>query len=55
MKVEIKEGMSQAEIEKELAKLEKTEKKADLKKYVGKVDLGMDGLAWQEKMRNEWD
>ena len=35
MKIEIKEGMSQKEIEKELAKLEKTGKKADLKKYIG--------------------
>lgn len=55
MKIEIKEGMSQKEIEKELAKLEKGSKKADLKKYVGKVDFGEDGLTYQKKVRNEWD
>ena len=55
MKVEIKNGMSQEEIEKELSKLEKDEKKANLKKYAGKVDFGMDGLTYQKKVRNEWD
>ena len=53
MKIEIKEGMSQKEIDKELAKLEMTGKKADLKKYVGKVDFGVDGLTYQKRIRNE--
>ena len=52
MKIEIKEGMSQKEIEKELAELEKNIKKADLKKYVGRVDFGIDGLAYEKKERN---
>ena len=55
MIVEIKNGMGQEEIEKELSKIEKNEKKANLKKYAGKVDFGMNGLTYQMKVRNEWD
>lgn len=56
MKVLLKKEMSQEEMEKELAKLEKKKgKKASLKKYIGKVNFGMDGLAYQKLVRNEWD
>jgi hypothetical protein len=56
MKVLLKKGMSQEEMEKELAKLEqKKGKRASLKKYIGKVDFGTDGLSYQKQLRNEWD
>jgi hypothetical protein len=53
MKVLIKKGISQEEVDKELAKLEKKGKKSSLKKYAGKVNFGMDGLSYQKKLRNE--
>lgn len=56
MKVHLRKDMSKEEMEKELSKLEKRKgKKASLKKYVGKVNFGMDGLSYQKAVRNEWD
>ena len=51
--------MPQSEIKKN-SKKEKTAKQkpkaaGNLKKYFGKLKLGLDGLEFQKKVRSEWD
>ena len=44
-------------IQKAISKMkEKRRKKPiDLDRYFGKVNFGIDGLAYQKKVRNEWE
>lgn len=52
--IEINKNTSRADLDKELAKLSKPQKIIDLSKYAGKIDFGIDGLAYQLKIRDEW-
>lgn len=37
------------------ASSQRKKKKVDIDRYFGKVDLGMDELEYQKKVRNEWE
>ncbi len=54
MIVKIKAGSSKAEIEKALIKIRRKKKGFDASKHFGKVKWDIDGLAYQKKVRNEW-
>jgi hypothetical protein len=54
MKVEIKKNASKKEVEKVLKKLSE-KKNGNLKKYFGLNKNNVDGLAFQKKVRAEWD
>ena len=54
MTVEIKKDASKKEVEKILKKLSE-KKNGNLKKYFGANKNGIDGLAFQKKVRAEWD
>ncbi|MBD3749264.1 MAG: hypothetical protein IE931_07200 [Sphingobacteriales bacterium] len=52
--IEVNKNVSSKELEKELTKIQNQKKPIDLKKYVGKIDFGIDGLTYQLETRNEW-
>ena len=53
MVVEIKKNISPSELK---ALLEASSmKKVGLRKFVGKLKRGLDGLAYQKEIRNEWN
>ncbi|WP_157740966.1 hypothetical protein [Mucilaginibacter xinganensis] len=41
-------------LDEELTKLPKKKAPMDLSKYFGKINFGIDGLAYQLKTRDEW-
>lgn len=53
MVIEIKKGMTPEEIKTLLAQKKPATK--GLKKHVGKLKRGLDGLAYQKAVRHEWD
>jgi hypothetical protein len=53
MVVEIKKNISSSELKTLLET--SSSKKVGLRKFVGKLKRGLDGLAYQKEMRNEWD
>jgi hypothetical protein len=58
MTIIIKKGTTKEEVEKLLLKLNKTKKKTGLRKYFGKLIVntkGLDAVAYQKMLRNEWD
>jgi hypothetical protein len=58
MTIIIKKGTTKEEVEKLLLKLNKTKKKIGLRKYFGKPianTKGLDPVAYQKMLRNEWD
>ena len=52
--IKANKNVSSKELEKELNKIQNQKKTIDLKKYVGKIDFGSDGLTYQLNTRNEW-
>ncbi|MEO7214795.1 hypothetical protein [Mucilaginibacter sp.] len=52
--IEINKNTTRSELDKELAKLPKKKEPIDLDKYFGKINFGVDGLAYQLKIRDEW-
>jgi hypothetical protein len=59
MLIEIKKPVTRKKVDAALKKLATAKKKKtkgfDAKRFFGKVDFGMDGLAYQKMMRGEWD
>ena len=58
MTIVIKKGATKDEVEKLLLKLNMTKKKTGLRKYFGKPIVntkGLDAVAYQKMLRNEWD
>lgn len=53
MLIKVSKKLKKEDLEKALKKTSKR-KKIDLTKYFGKVKFGMDGLSYQQSMRNEW-
>ncbi len=54
MVLTINKGTDPAKLNEMLREL-KQKKKMVAKRYLGKVKWGEDALAYQKKMRNEWD
>jgi hypothetical protein len=52
--IEIDKTTSRSQLDAELNKLPKKKSPIDLKKYFGKINFGVDGLAYQLKVRDEW-
>lgn len=56
MVVVISKNADEAEIKNALKKMEANPKKTELKDFFGKMKGKFgDGLAYQQKLRNEWD
>ncbi len=53
MIININKNTTKEEIDKKLASIKP--KKINLKKYVGVLKGEIDGLAYQKKIRSEWD
>ena len=54
MKIVIKKGIPEKEINKKLDKLYSAKVKKDLRRYCGSINLKEDPLSLQKKWRNEW-
>lgn len=54
MVLTVKKGMSKEKLNDVLRKLKLT-KKLDAKRHLGKVKWDEDALAYQKKLRDEWD
>lgn len=54
MVVEIKKPVTKEKVKEALSMISKEGKKKSLRKHFGKLQRGMDGVAYQKKMRNEW-
>jgi hypothetical protein len=54
MVIKISKKSKKEDLDKALRKMSTKRKKLDLNKYFGKVSFGIDGLAYQKKIRNEW-
>lgn len=54
MVIEIKKGATPKEVKKALEKLPK-KNKGSLSKHFGTLKRGIDGLAYQKKIRSEWE
>ena len=54
MVLTIKKGISKRRLDELLRRLKFT-KKLDVKRHLGKVKWNEDALAYQKKLRNEWD
>ena len=58
MTIVIKKGATKKEVEKLLEKLKKPKEEKGLRKFYG-LDFintdGLDAVAYQKKLRNEWD
>jgi hypothetical protein len=54
MVIEIKKDTSPTELQV-LLKVSSSGKKTGLRKFVGKLKRGIDGLEYQKELRNEWD
>lgn len=53
--VRITKKTTATQLEKLLASIKPKRKKANLKKYIGKIAFGgADGLTYQKQLRNEW-
>lgn len=52
--IAVNKNSNSVELEKELTKIQNRKKTINLKKYVGKIDFGIDGLEYQLKTRDEW-
>jgi uncharacterized protein YjiK len=52
--IEVDKSISRSELDKELTKLQKKNATINLDKYFGKINFGVDGLAYQLKIRDEW-
>ena len=55
MIITIKKGATKEEVEKQLAKLKKNQKKQGLRKYFGKLPVEGDAVEIQKKLRDEWN
>jgi glyceraldehyde-3-phosphate dehydrogenase/erythrose-4-phosphate dehydrogenase len=55
MVVEIKKPVTKKKIKKALAITAKNKTKKTLRTHFGKLKRGIDGLAYQKSIRNEWD
>ena len=54
MTIQVNKNIKPKDIDKMLDSIAKGKKKINLEKYAGKVNFGMNGLAYQKKIRNEW-
>ncbi len=52
--IEINKTTSRSQLDEALTKLSKKKSTIDLNKYAGKVNFGVDGLKYQQKIRDEW-
>lgn len=52
--IEVNKPISKGELDKKLTKLPNKKSVIDLDKYSGKVNFGIDGRDYQQKVRDEW-
>lgn len=52
--IEVNKSTSRKKLDELLTKLPKKKASVNLDKYFGKINFGIDGLAYQLKIRNEW-
>lgn len=55
MIIEIKRPVTKKKVVEALARATSTKKKKTLRKHFGSLKRGLDGLAYQKKVRDEWD
>jgi hypothetical protein len=55
MIIEIKKPVTKKKVKEALALMTSSKKKKTLRIHFGKLKRGIDGLAYQKKMRDEWD
>lgn len=55
MVIEIKRPFTKKKVEKALARAVSVKRKKTLRKHFGKLKRGLDGLAYQKKLRDEWN
>jgi hypothetical protein len=51
--IEVNKSISKTELDKQLTKLPAKKTSINLSKYFGKIKFGVDGLAYQLKVRDE--
>ena len=54
MIIEIKKPITKEKVREALLQISKEGKKKSLKKHFGKLKRGIDGVAYQKKVRNGW-
>ncbi|MBY0432956.1 MAG: hypothetical protein K2U26_02485 [Cyclobacteriaceae bacterium] len=54
MIIEIKKPVTKQKVKKALAQATGAKKKKTLRNHFGKLKRGIDGLAYQRKVRDEW-
>ncbi|BAU55526.1 hypothetical protein [Mucilaginibacter gotjawali] len=54
MTIEIKNPVTKEKVQQAIALLNKETGKKSLRKHFGKLKRGIDGLAYQKEVRNEW-
>jgi len=52
--IEVDKSTSRSKLDEELTKLPQKKAPVNLDKYRGKINFGVDGLAYQLKIRDEW-
>jgi hypothetical protein len=55
MVIKIKKPVTKEKIKKAFSHLSEGKKKKSLHKHFGKLKRGLDGLAYQKMVRNEWN
>ncbi len=54
MTIEIKNPVTKEKVQKAIEQLSAESNKKNLRKHFGKLKRGIDGLEYQQKMRDEW-
>jgi two-component SAPR family response regulator len=54
MIIEIKRPVTKDKVNEAIVRITKESKKKSLRKHFGKLKRGLDGSAYQKKVRNEW-
>jgi len=54
MTIEIKDPVTKEKVQQAIEKLNQETNKKSLKKHFGKLKRGIDGLEYQNQVRNEW-
>ncbi len=54
MTIEIKEPVTKEKLQEALDKLKADKSKKNIKDHFGKLKRGLDGITYQNEMRNDW-
>ncbi len=54
MIIEITKPVTKKKVREALVRIAKEGKKKSLRKHFGKLKRGLDGIAYQQRIRNEW-